>query len=356
VELLDIDISLPRRGFDLRAALTLGDETLGLVGPSGAGKTSLLRAVAGLERPTVGHISLGGELWFEAERKVHLSAERRRVGYLPQDYGLFPHLTVAANVRFAGKRDRPDLLNRLGIAHVADARPRQLSGGERQRVALARALARDPRVLLLDEPFGALDAITRRQVRDELGDELAKLELPTMLVTHSFDDAIALAKRIGVIDNGVLVQLDQPRELLRRPANAMVAALTGANVLDAAATRTPAGSILRITGGGELGSSTPADGPVQIAVHPWEFELTDPDTSTLTDTVLSVRQDRGVLMIRLTRFTIQSQPPQPNMPAITEGTNVGLRAAPSDVRVFPLAPRTTTGDMPRAPTPMAAKR
>ncbi len=256
-------------------------------------------------------------------------------------------------MRFAGKRDRPDLLNRLGIAHLADARPPQLSGGERQRVALARALARGPRVLLLDEPFGALDAITRRQVRDQLGDELAKLKLPTMLVTHSFDDAFALASRIGVIDSGGLVQLDQPHELLRRPANAMVAALTGANVLDATATRTPAGSSLRITGGGELASSTPADGPVQIAVHPWELELTDPEASTLTDTVLSVRQDRGSVLIRLTRFTIQTQ--EQNMDAITEGIHVGLRAAPSDVRVFPIASRTTTGEMPPA-TPVATKR
>jgi ABC-type sulfate/molybdate transport systems ATPase subunit len=144
-----------------------------------------------LERPTVGRIALGSELWFHATRKVHLSAERRRGGYLPQDYGLFPHLTVAANVRFAGKRDRPDLLDRLGITHLASARPGQLSGGERQRVALARALARDPRVLLLDEPFGALDAITRARVRDELGDELGKLKLPTLLVTHSFDNAVA---------------------------------------------------------------------------------------------------------------------------------------------------------------------
>jgi molybdate transport system ATP-binding protein len=342
MDLLDVDIVLPRRDFDLSATLTLGAETIGLVGPSGAGKTSLLRTVAGLERPHVGQIVLGSDVWFDAKRKIHVSAERRRVGYLPQDYGLFPHLTVAANVRFAGKRDRPDLLDRLGIAHLANARLRQLSGGERQRVALARALARDPRVLLLDEPFGALDAITRKQVRDELADELAELNLPTLLVTHAFDDAIALARRIGVIDNGILVQLDQPDELLRRPANAMVAALTGANVVHGAATPTPGGSIVRINGGGELASSTPAAGPVQIAVHPWELELGDPETSTLTDTILSVQQDRGALMLRLTRFTIQTQPEKQNMLAIAEGASVGLRAAPSAVRVLPPGPRRTT--------------
>ncbi|HEY5319199.1 MAG TPA: ATP-binding cassette domain-containing protein, partial [Solirubrobacteraceae bacterium] len=157
MDLLDIDIDLPRRAFDLRAALSVGAETFALVGPSGSGKTSLLKAVAGLERPRAGRIALGAELWFDAERGVRLSAERRRIGYLPQDYGLFPHLTVTGNVRFAAKRERPDLLERFGVAHLAHARPRQLSGGERQRVALARALAREPRVLLLDEPFGALD-------------------------------------------------------------------------------------------------------------------------------------------------------------------------------------------------------
>ena len=189
-------------------------------------------------------------------RGDHLDAEHRHVGYLPQDYGLFPHMTVAQNVRFAARRDRPDLLERLGIAQLAGARPRQLSGGERQRAALARALGREPRVLLLDEPFGALDAITRRQVRDELADLLAELALPSLLVTHAFEDAIALARRVGVLDRGRLVQLGAPRELFERPANAMVAELTGANVLHGDATPTSSGSLIRLDGGGELACST----------------------------------------------------------------------------------------------------
>ena len=175
---------------------------------------------------------------------------------MPQDYGLFPHLSVARNVRFAGRRPRPDLLERLGIDQLAHARPGQLSGGERQRVALARALAREPRVLLLDEPFAALDAITRGEVRDELADQLATLRLPTLLVTHAFEDASALAQRIGVIELGVLVQLAEPAELLRNPATATVAALTGANVLDGTATPAGLGSTVALPGGGELASST----------------------------------------------------------------------------------------------------
>lgn len=334
MDLLDIDIALPRRAFELRAALRAGAETVALIGPSGAGKTSLLKAIAGLERPRAGRIAFAGEEWFNAERRVHLRAERRRVGYLPQDYGLFPHLTIDGNVRFAARRERPDLLERLGIVHLAGVRPRQLSGGERQRAALARALAREPRVLLLDEPFGALDAITRQRVRDELADLLTTLKLPTLLVTHSFDDATALAHRIGVIDSGRLVQLAEPPELLAAPATAMVAELTGANVLRGTATPSPPGSTVHLTGGGALDSSTPASGPVQIVVQPWELQLTDPKSSTLTDNVIKVRHDHGRLLIRLTRFTIQTQPMSNGQPPITEGQTVGLRATPADVRVL----------------------
>jgi molybdate transport system ATP-binding protein len=338
MDLLDIDIVLPRRAFDLRTALTLGAETIALIGPSGAGKTSLLRAVAGLERPSAGRIALGDQLWFHASRRINLSPERRRVGYLPQDYGLFPHLTVAANVRFAGKRDRPDLLERLGISHLAGGRPRQLSGGERQRAALARALAREPRVLLLDEPFGALDAITRQQVRDELADVLAAITLPTVLVTHSFDDATVLAHRIGVIDSGRLVQLASAPELLRDPVTSGVAALTGANVLQGTATPSQSGSTIHLIGGGELASSTPASGPVEIVVQPWELEVVDPESSTLTDNVISVRHDRGRLLIRLTRFTIQTEHDHNGGLAVTEGQTVGLSAASANIRV--LQPRS----------------
>ncbi len=333
MDLLDIDIALARRGFAVRVALALGGETIALVGPSGAGKSSLLRAVAGLERPQEGHILLGGERWFDAGSRTHLRPERRRVGFLPQDYGLFPHLSVAANVRFAARGDRPDLLERFGIGDLRRARPGQLSGGERQRVGLARALARDPRVLLLDEPFAALDAITRTAVRDELADELRTLGLPTLLVTHAFEDATALAGRIGVLDRGRLLQLATSAELLRAPADATVAALTGANVLAGTARPAPSGgSTVELLGGGRLASATAADGPVRVAVHPWELELADPASSTLTDRVLSVRPDRGTLVIRFARFTVRVAAAAG--PPVDEGARVGLRAAPADVRVL----------------------
>ncbi|MHB8657801.1 MAG: ABC transporter ATP-binding protein [Solirubrobacteraceae bacterium] len=337
MDLLDIDIALPRRTFELRAALTLGNETIALIGPSGAGKTSLLRSIAGLERPRAGHIALAGEVWFDSARRIDLSPERRRVGYLPQDYGLFPHLSVAGNVRFARRRDRPDLLSRVGVAHLSDVRPLELSGGERQRVALARALARDPGLLLLDEPFGALDAITRQQVRHELGDVLASLGLPTLIVTHSFEDATALAQRIGVIDRGRLVQLGTGPELLRDPATVLVAALSGANVVAAEAVPDRAGSLLRLEGGGELRSSAAVTGAVSVVIQPWELALTAREASPLTDEILGVRLDRGRLVVRLTRFTLHADPGAQNAGTIIEGRRVGLQAAPDDVRVIAAA-------------------
>lgn len=301
----------------------------------------MLRTVAGLERPVAGRIALGNELWFDGDRRIHVTPERRRVGYLPQDYGLFPHLTVAANVAFAGRRERPDLLERLGIAHLAGALPGQLSGGERQRAALARALAREPRVLLLDEPFGALDAVTRQHVRDELGDALGNLRLPTLLVTHAFDDATVLADRIGVLDRGAVVQLGSAADLLAGPSTVLVAALTGANIVSGTATPARFGSIVHLTGGGELRSSTTAEGGVQVAVHPWALELTDPQTSPLTDRVVSVHVDRGALVIRLARFTVHLR--SNGHAAISAGSIVGLRAAPHDVRLLS-APRPAPAD------------
>jgi ABC-type sulfate/molybdate transport systems ATPase subunit len=331
---LDIDIALPRRGFELRAALTCAAETVALIGPSGAGKSSLLRAVAGLEHPTQGHIALGGVAWFDATRGLDLAPEDRRVGYVPQDYGLFPHLTVAGNVRFAAGRDRPDLLERMGIAHLARVRPRELSGGERQRVALARALAREPHVLLLDEPFAALDAITRGQVRAELGGLLAGINLPTLLVTHAFEDAASLAHRIGVLDRGRVVQLASPGDLLAHPATATVAALTGANVIAGTARPLTTGAIIALDGGGELRAATSAEGPVQIAVHPWEMTLGDPSSCSLIDTVVSIAPAGSGVITRLTRFTVQSDADGAGRPDAAAGQVVGLSVAPSNVRVF----------------------
>ena len=196
--------------------------------------------------------------------------ERRRVGFVFQDYALFPHLSVRANVAYAGPVG--DLLDRFGIAHLADARPRELSGGERQRVALARALARGPEVLLLDEPLAALDAHTKTQVRHELKELLRDLGLPTLLVTHDYEDAASLADEVGVLVDGRLRQVATPAELVARPADAFVASFTGANLLRGRARRGELTEVV-LESGERLFSTDDADGEVGVVVYPWDISL-----------------------------------------------------------------------------------
>ena len=274
MDTLGADIALTRRGFTLEVALELGRETLALVGPSGAGKSSVLGAIAGLERAT-GRVVCGGETWLDSAARVDLPPERRSVGLVFQDYALFPHLDVRRNVAFGTRGgDAGHLLERFGIARLAHARPHELSGGERQRVALARALARDPRVLLLDEPLSALDAHTRAVVRAELAEVLAELSLPTLLVTHDFEDAAALADRVGVLVDGRVLQVGTPQELVAAPADAFVASFTGANVLRGLARAAPGGlTEVVLDAGGVVFSADAGSGPVGLAVHPWEVSV-----------------------------------------------------------------------------------
>jgi molybdate transport system ATP-binding protein len=274
VDSLRIDLDHPLRSFRLQVELELGRETVALVGPSGAGKSSVLRAIAGLLRPERGRISCGGEVWLDATRGVDVPPERRSVGLVFQEYALFPHLDVRANVGFGGRRRVDELLERFRISHLARARPGALSGGERQRVALARALARDPAVVLLDEPLAALDAHTRGTVRAELAELLAELQLPTLLVTHDFEDAAALAGRVGVIVEGRILQAGAADELVAAPADAFVASFTGANLLPGIARPGPDGlTEVVLDHGGVAFSTDPAAGRVGLAVYPWEIAL-----------------------------------------------------------------------------------
>jgi molybdate transport system ATP-binding protein len=270
VETLELDIAVALRSFELRLGLSVGAETVALVGPSGAGKTTVLRAIAGLRRPDSGRIALGDRAWFDSERKIDLAPEERSVGLVFQEYALFPHMTVRANVAFGGSARVDELLDRLRISHLAGERPGALSGGERQRVAVARALARDPQVLLLDEPLAALDAHTRGVVRAELQDVLGGLALPTLIVTHDFRDATALAGRIGVVLDGQLRQQGTAAELVAHPADAFVAALTGGNLLPG---RADGGVEIALDAGGTVRAAEPASGRVGVAVYPWEVQL-----------------------------------------------------------------------------------
>jgi molybdate transport system ATP-binding protein len=274
VDTLELTLDHALRSFRLALGLEVGRETVALVGPSGAGKSSVLRATAGLLRPSSGRVAVGGSVWLDTEAGIDLPPERRSVGLVFQEYALFPHLDVRRNVAFGGAGRADELLERLRISHLARARPGDLSGGERQRVALARALARGPAVLLLDEPLSALDAHTRGVVRAELADLLGELRLPTLLVTHDFEDAAALADRIGVLVEGRILQLAPAAELVAAPSDAFVASFTGANLVHGNARPGPDGlTEIVLDDGGIAWSSDQGSGRVAVAVYPWEIAV-----------------------------------------------------------------------------------
>lgn len=233
---LQVEVRVDRGDFRLRAELEVPPGVTALFGPSGSGKTTLLELVAGLLAPDRGLIRAGGRTLFRSGprgERVDLPARRRQVGYVFQDYALFPHLSALENVAFPlwrqpGARERATaLLDRMALAGLAHRRPGELSGGQGQRVAIARALAVEPRVLLLDEPFSALDLDTRRGVRGHLRSVLADLGIPVILVTHDREEVLAMADRVVVMDEGRTVASGVPLELLGRPPREVVARSLG---------------------------------------------------------------------------------------------------------------------------------
>ncbi|MGH8979282.1 MAG: ABC transporter ATP-binding protein [Acidimicrobiia bacterium] len=206
-------------------------ELLALLGPSGCGKTTTLRLLAGFERPDAGTVELGGEIVAGPQRFV--PPEKRRIGVVFQDYALFPHLTVAANVAY-GIRDRGarrarvrEMLELVGLPDKGARRPHELSGGEQQRVAIARALAPDPAILLLDEPFSNLDAALRGRVRDEVRDILRAADATAVFVTHDQEEALSLADRVAVMQDGRILQIGTPGALYNHPTRRFVASFVG---------------------------------------------------------------------------------------------------------------------------------
>jgi molybdate transport system ATP-binding protein len=204
-----------------------------LFGASGCGKTTVLRCLAGLERPDAGHIHFNGQVWSDAEKNVFLPARARSVGFVPQEYGLFPHLTIERNVAYGLDKVAPphrrqrvaEALDWLGLNGLAHRRPHELSGGQQQRVALARALVTRPRLLLLDEPLSALDTPTRQRLRGELRGWLRHFAIPTLLVTHDRQEAVALGDELLVMHDGQLVQQGLVHEVFSRPASLAVASI-----------------------------------------------------------------------------------------------------------------------------------
>ncbi|MET9249339.1 ABC transporter ATP-binding protein [Nonomuraea sp. NPDC003709] len=272
-------VSRPAFTLDLAFEVAAG-EVVALLGPNGAGKTTALRALAGLVALSGGEIVLDG-------RDLHpLAAEQRPIGMVFQDYLLFPHLTALDNVAFGprcqgvpkaeARRTAAVLLERVGLADRAAAKPRQLSGGQAQRVALARALAVRPSLLLLDEPLAALDAHTRLEIRSHLRRHLADFDGATVLVTHDPLDAMVLADRLIVIENGAVVQQGTPAVVARHPRTDYVARLVGLNLYRGLAdgARVKVGELL-------LHTSERLDGPAFVAFPPAAVALyrTRPDGS-----------------------------------------------------------------------------
>ena len=228
--MIEVAIALRRGAFELDVTLASSGVTV-ILGPNGSGKTTLLRAIVGVITPERGRVAIDGRVLFDRETATDVPVEERELAYVPQGYGLFPHLSALENVLFAVRRG-PDrraramrLLDELDLASLMHRRPAALSGGEQQRVALARALATEPRALLLDEPLAALDASTRPKTRRFLGEWLAKASLPALVVTHDPEDARKLADTIVILDGGRVAQSGLPAEVAADPATPLAAAL-----------------------------------------------------------------------------------------------------------------------------------
>lgn len=338
---LTLDIAVALRTLRLDLALEVGRETVALVGPSGAGKTTVLRAIAGLVRPDRGRIALGPAVWLDTERRIDRPPEERSVGYVFQDYALFPHLSVRKNVAFGGVERVDELLERFAIEQLAGSRPAEISGGERQRVALARALARGPAVLLLDEPLSALDAHTRNAVRAELQELLREVRLPTLLVTHDFEDAAALADRIGVVLDGKLLQMGTAAELVLEPADPFVASLTGSVLLPGRARAGPDGlTEVELDDGTLVYSAERGVGRVGVVVHPWEITLarsapTDSARNHLRAPIAAVVPDGdrvrvrvGPLTAEITAAAARELELAPGVPVVASFKATGARLVP----------------------------
>ena len=344
-------IGLERPAFTLDLDLDVAaGETIGLLGPNGAGKSTTLRCLAGLERPQRATIEITGIPVTDTSRGIDVPPERRSVGYVFQDYLLFPHMSVLDNVAFGlrsrgvGKAEAAaaarDWLERLDIADLAQRRPGQLSGGQAQRVALARALVTEPDLLLLDEPLAALDAGTRSSVRSLLRRHLTDFRGAVVLVSHDPMDAMVLADRVVVLEQGRVVQTGTPGEIARRPASDYVAQLVGVNMLRGVASE----GTVELAGGGAIHIADHAiTGPVIVALRPEAISvhLRHPEGSArnVWQAAIKALESRGDLV----RLELDGPPAvtaviTPGAVAdlgLHEGSRVWLSAKATELDVYP---------------------
>ncbi len=235
--LLELDVALALGDFTLKAQFTAEEGPLVIIGPSGAGKTLILRQIAGILRPDSGRIAVGGRTLFDSAQRVDLPTQERNVGYVPQEYALFPHLPVTENIRYglrgsgSAKARTAEMLELVGLVDQQHLHPRDLSGGQRQRVALARALAVKPDLLLLDEPFSALDAPTRESLPEEVRRLIQATATPAISVTHDRTEALRMANTIAVLIDGCVRQVGTPSEVFGAPVSEEVAGFVGVETI-----------------------------------------------------------------------------------------------------------------------------
>ena len=309
-----LEVTLRKRleDFQLDATFTAPGGLITLFGPSGSGKSLTLQTIAGTIQPDAGRIALAGQPIFDSSSGLNLPAQKRRVGYVPQHYALFPHLSVADNIGFGlarlprwTRRQRiAELLRNFDLEALAERRPRQLSGGQQQRVALARALAVQPALLLLDEPFSALDAALRGALRQELAEVQKRWNISMLIVTHDLSDVFALGQRVIVYDNGRVIQQGSRDEVFFRPTSRRVAEFvqTG-NILPAVVERV-AGDTLWLRWCGHLLATNAqplaVGTPVYVCIRPTQILIVRPDR-------FATRQRQNVLSGSIVHTDMQAE-------------------------------------------------
>lgn len=283
--MLEVELRKTLPGFVLDAGFSMDGEVLGILGPSGSGKTMTLQCIAGLVRPDRGAIRLNGRVLFDSSRRVNLAPQVRRVGLVFQNYGLFPHLSARDNIAYGIRhRTRSEteqrvrlLLEKMRLTGLENRRPRQLSAGQQQRVAVARALAPEPDVLLLDEPFSALDSLTRQHLESEIAEVRDFYRGEIILVTHDLAEAYRMSSKLAIYESGRLLQCGPKEKVVSCPANRKVARMIGMrNCLDGRIADVRNGEVWVTLSGRDTRLRAAADGwqglaagqPVTLGIHP----------------------------------------------------------------------------------------